>query len=209
MLQLLGAKFFHRGAQLGIAVAQFVERMLVMAVDFGLDGCGARHCGARSHRGGHRAERKTCDVPEGLEGGRPHPALDDHRVEEFPVPLFLFGHMRDFARHRVAVAHHRELAGIDARRAIFAGLVDADHRCGALASHAADVVFRRSKVKTIAAAPSEKIALKPASEMPSSVHWAVSQRISGAFMIASSDTGPADPAAQGVIPSQKPYSTPA
>src|SRR3546814_16873584 len=92
------------------------------------------------------------------------------------APFFLFGHMRDFARHRVAVAQHRELAGIDAGRAIFARLVDADHRRGApvcpgwRVGHAADVGRRRSKVKTSAAAPSEKRALKPASELPSSVH---------------------------------------
>src|SRR3546814_9720269 len=98
--------------------------------------------------------------------------------------------MRDLARHRVAVTHHRELAGIDARRAIFAGLVDADHRGGAVLAHADDVVRRRSKVKTSAAAASEKIALKPASEMPNSRHCATSQRMIGAAMISSSEIGP-------------------
>ena len=56
-----------------------------------------------------------------------HAAARDHRVEKFAMPLFLFGHVRDLARHRMAVAHHRELAGINARCAIFARLVDADH----------------------------------------------------------------------------------
>src|SRR3546814_2426003 len=58
------------------------------------------------------------------------------------------------------------------------------------ACHAADVLPRRSKVKTSAAAAKEKIALKPASEMPKSDHCTASQRISGAFMIESSVTGP-------------------
>src|SRR3546814_14508235 len=90
--------------------------------------------------------------------------------------------MRDLARHRVAVAHHRELAGIDSRRAIFARLIDADHRRGApvgpgwrIVGHAADVGRRRSKVKTSAAAASEMIALKPASEMPHRVHFGRSE----------------------------------
>src|SRR3546814_17869636 len=102
------------------------------------------------------------------------------------------------------------LARIDARRAKFARLIDADHRCGApiglgrSACHAADVRSRRSKVKTSAAAAKEKIALKPASEMPKSDHCTASQRISGAFMIESSVTGPPAPVAQVVTPSQKP-----
>src|SRR3546814_4235979 len=131
------------------------------------------------------------------------------------APFFLFGHMRDFARHRVAVAQHRELAGIDAGRAIFARLVDADHRRGApvcpgwRVGHAADVGRRRSKVKTSAAAPSEKRALKPASEMPSSVRCGTSQRISGAAMMLSSVTGPPCVVLHVVSPSPKPYSTPA
>src|SRR3546814_15782196 len=80
--------------------------------------------------------------------------------------------MRDFARHRVAVAHHRELARIDARRAIFPRLIDADHRCGApiglgrSACPAADVLPRRSKVTPSAAAAKEENAIKTPSERP-------------------------------------------
>src|SRR3546814_8515050 len=91
----------------------------------------------------------------------------------------------------------------------------ADHRRGApvcpgwRVGHAADVGRRRSKVKTSAAAPSEKRALKPASEMPSSVHCGTSQRISGAAMMLSSVTGPLCVVLHVVSPSQKPYSTPA
>src|SRR3546814_8093323 len=72
----------------------------------------------------------------------------------------------------------------------------ADHRCGAPITlfggfgHTADVRSRRSKVKTSAAAAKEKLALKPASEMPKSDHCTASQRMSGAFMIESSVTGP-------------------
>src|SRR3546814_13312142 len=77
------------------------------------------------------------------------------------------------------------------------------------ACHAADVLPRRSKVKTSAAAAKEKIALKPASEMPKSDHCTASQRISGAFMIESSVKGPPATVAPVVTTSPKPYSTPA
>src|SRR3546814_17549438 len=80
--------------------------MLIRAVDLGLDRGGAGHRGARSHRGGRRAEGEARDVPQGLERGRARAAFCDHRVEESAVPFFLFGHLRDFARQRVAVAHH-------------------------------------------------------------------------------------------------------
>src|SRR3546814_2454588 len=84
------------------------------------------------------------------------------------------------------------LAGIDARRAIFARLIDADHRLGhgfavaGLPAHSRGLRCRIS-TKMSAAPASEKSALKPASEMPNSVHCAVSQRTSGAFMIRSEE----------------------
>src|SRR3546814_5839993 len=109
------------------------------------------------------------------------PAPRDHRVEERLVAILLRRHARDRSRHRRAIAHHRELAGIDARRAIFARLIDADHRLGhgfavaGLPAHSRGLRCRIS-TKMSAAPASEKSALKPASEMPNSVHCAVSQR---------------------------------
>src|SRR3546814_13422539 len=80
------------------------------------------------------------------------------------------------------------LAGIDARRAIFARLIDADHRLGhgfavaGLPAHSRGLRCRIS-TKMRAAPASEKSALTPASEMPNRVHCAGSQRASGRYMI--------------------------
>src|SRR3546814_16965095 len=120
---LLGAEILAGGAEFGVAVAEFVQLMLIMAVDLGLDRGGAGHRGARSHRGGRRAEGEARDVPQGLERGRAHAAFCDHRVEESAVPFFLFGHMRDFASHRVAVAHPPERARTGPRPALFSPLI--------------------------------------------------------------------------------------
>ena len=43
------------------------------------------------------------------------------------MAALLFGHMRDFAPHRVAIAEHGKLAGIDPGGTIFTGLIDTDH----------------------------------------------------------------------------------
>ena len=83
----------------------------------------------RADQRGDRAERMAGDVPERLEHGRPHAALGHHRVEMVEVPLLLRRPSAAIMRARgMAVAEHRQLAGIDAGGAIFAGLVDAQHR---------------------------------------------------------------------------------
>src|SRR3546814_9523403 len=64
VLQLLGTEFGDRIAEFGIAVAQFVELLAVMAVDLGLDRGGAGHGGARADRGGRGAERAARAVPD-------------------------------------------------------------------------------------------------------------------------------------------------
>ena len=64
-------------------------------------------------------------VPDRLEQGRADAPLRDHRVETAAVLAFLRGHRGDAARGGNMAAHHGELAGIDARRAIFTRLVDA------------------------------------------------------------------------------------
>ena len=44
------------------------------------------------------------------------------------MPLFLARHAGDDPAIGMTIAHHRQLAGIDARRAELAGLIDAQHR---------------------------------------------------------------------------------
>src|SRR3546814_12629695 len=84
---------------------------------------------------------------------------------------------------------------MSAHRAIFARQIDADHRLGhgfavaGLPAHSRGLRCRIS-TKMSAAPASEKSALKPASEMPNSVHCAVSQRTSGAFMICANTSSP-------------------
>src|SRR3546814_15752758 len=43
MFELLGAEILDRGAEFGVAVAEFLQLMLIMTVDLGLDRGGARH----------------------------------------------------------------------------------------------------------------------------------------------------------------------
>src|SRR6478735_8582419 len=97
----------------------------------------------------------------------------------------LVGHARDRARRLGAIAHYRELAGIDSRCAKLAGLVDADHGRGGFAPVAGPPAFHtRSRLpasaKMMTAAPNEMIALNPASEIPANLHCATSQRMIGA-----------------------------
>ncbi len=73
------------------------------------------------------AERVAGDRPDRLQHGRAHPARGEHLVEMAQMALFLLGHARDQPGRGMAVAEHRELAGVDPGRAIFAGLVDAQH----------------------------------------------------------------------------------
>src|SRR5687768_8357854 len=99
--------------------------------------------------------------------------------------LFLLRHAGDNSPGRAVLAEHRQLAGVDAGRAIFAGLVDAQHGVGvgpAIAGLPAahPRPFARSSV-IAAAEPSERIAFQPAMEMPSSDHCTWSQRTSGTF----------------------------
>ena len=45
------------------------------------------------------------------------------------MALLLLRHVVDCAAAWGIVAHHRQLALVDLRRAIFSGLVNPDHRC--------------------------------------------------------------------------------
>src|SRR5690606_4508627 len=137
---------------------------------------------------------------------RAHTATCDHGVEFGFVSDFLLSHGTDLGRMRGAIAHHGQLPGVDAGGAVFARLVDADHR--RTVGH--DRLLLAISATMATAAIVEMMKLKPASEMPAKVHGATSQRTSGAFMIASSGSPPASTVlAHAVMPSHQPYSTPA
>src|ERR1044072_5907610 len=133
------------------------------------------------------------------------------------LPL-LGGHAGDQGGALVAAAEHGELARINPGRAIFPGLVDAQHRrhvrariAGAPAAHAARGFLRLSHRMTNAEA-SERIAFHPAIEIPSHDHWTSSQRTHGATMIdfsMSSTEAPLAVEVQVVRPSNQPGLTPA
>src|SRR3546814_856858 len=100
--------------------------------------------------------------------------------------------MGDCLRVRGAIAHHRQLPAIDAGSAVFTSLIDPDHRVnfteGRGAAHAGDLCVNSLKM---ASAPSDEMRkFQPASEMPSRLHGALSQRVSGADMIASRASPP-------------------
>src|SRR3546814_18082861 len=89
--------------------------------------------------------------------------------------------MGECLRGRGAIAPHRQLPAIDAGSAVFTSLVDPDHRVnfteGRGAAHAGDLCVSSLKM---ASAPSDEMRkFQPASEMPSRLHGALSQRASG------------------------------
>ena len=73
-------------------------------------------------------ERVAGDRPERLQYRRPHAARGEKRVEMAEMLLLLRRHAGDQRGRLVAIPEHGELARVNTRRAIFAGLVDADHR---------------------------------------------------------------------------------
>src|SRR5690242_14032578 len=104
------------------------------------------------------------------------------------MPLLLRRHAGDQLGFGAVGAEHRKLAGVDARRAIFARLVDADHRrtvgpavAGPPRAHARCRL--RLSMTMSAAPPSDRIAFQPAIEMPRKRNWTSSHRISGACVI--------------------------
>ena len=72
MLELLGAEFGDVGGKLGIAVAELVELLAIMAVDLGLDRVGAGHRGLFGHQRGRgaRARSRRRSRPAGAAVGR-------------------------------------------------------------------------------------------------------------------------------------------
>jgi hypothetical protein len=113
--------------QIRFAVAQFLQLLGIVAVDLGLDRGGAGHGRLGAKQRGGRAQGEAGNRPHRMQRGGAHAMLRDHRVERGAVILFLPGHFHDLGRIRAAIAHHRQLPGIDARGAEFAGLVHPDH----------------------------------------------------------------------------------
>ena len=158
-----------------------------MAVDFGLDRVGAGQSGLFGHERGDCAQRESGDVPKRLERGRAHPPLGHQGIEARQMAVFLRGHARDQLGFRAVAAEHGELAGIDARRAIFARLVDAEHRRAVgPASPGRQRLIGATPERQEgdrAAPPSDRIAFHPAMEMPRNDHCTSSQRTSGVATI--------------------------
>src|SRR6478752_8190199 len=104
------------------------------------------------------------------------------------MALFLRSHARNQLGFGAIAAEHGKLPRVNAGRAIFSGLVDAEHRgavgqpvTGAPAAHARRPRNVRSRISK--APPSESIAFQPASVMPRKRNCTSSQRTSGACVI--------------------------
>ena len=65
-------------------------------------------------------------MPEWQQRGWPDLAVGEHGVERVQMHLLLLLHMAEHVG-LTAASQDRELAGVDACRAIFAGMVDPDH----------------------------------------------------------------------------------
>ena len=147
-----------------------------MRVDRLLDRDGAGHRRAFAHRRGRRAKREPDHVPERQHRGGPHPAPHHQLREPIQMLLLLRLHLAQRVR-AVGTPQHRELAGIDARGAVFAGMVHADHAlapsrrgsgrradCGSRGGHAGLLSLRQRKMASTTANASAKIRFIAASE---------------------------------------------
>src|SRR6185437_2013551 len=126
MRELIGAKLLERGFELGLVIAERLRLAAVMLVDYFLDRDRAGHRRALAEERRRGAQGVARDMPQRRQHRRPHATLDDEPVEGIEMALLLLGHAAD-DRCRGGAAEHRELAVIDALRAIFAGVIDADH----------------------------------------------------------------------------------
>jgi hypothetical protein len=231
MRQFVGAELLDRLGERRVGVAEAFGLGAVMLVDDLLDRDGAGHRGARPQERGCGAQGVAGDMPQRLQQGRAHMARAHQFVEGGEVALFLPGHPADFVA-RPAAPDHRQLAVIDPHRAVFAGVVDPDHRFDvglrhrvagqigrALGNHAVAVACdtgRRVRAKTTAhtpAMPSEARRFQPASDTPNKDHCTRSHS-TGAVpiiwrFISSSVTAPPPPlAVQALGPANHFCSTP-
>ncbi len=184
MRELVGARRFDRLDEFRVLAAELLGLASVVAVDnfFDRDGAGHRRPLAEQRR--RRSKRKAGDVPERRQRSRPHVALGEETVELAEMALLLLRHLVDRARS-AAAADDRELPGIDACRAVLAGLIDADHSRRVVHRHpvAGQVGWTfdghaatREKLRRRAAKPqnaaiaSDARRFQPASEIPNSDH---------------------------------------
>src|SRR5436190_498469 len=194
MLAFVGLETRDARRKLRVAVAECGELFRIMGVDLVLDRGGASHGRLRAHERGGGAQRMAGDRPEWLQDGRADAARREQVVKMLQMLLFLRGHAADLAGERMVLAEHGELAGIDAGRAIFPGLVDAQHRGGVgprvtgapggrrrahMAAGVAAFGFLKLNHRITNAEDREMIAFHPAIEMPNNDHCTSSQRTIG------------------------------
>ena len=124
--RLVGAEREDLVLERRVGVAEPLGLAAVVLVDDLLDrdGAGHRRLFAEQRRRG--AQRVTGDMPQRMQQGRPHPPRPHQFVEGGEMANFLLGHMADLVA-RPPMPHNRELAVIDAGRAVFAGMVDPHH----------------------------------------------------------------------------------
>src|SRR6185437_5315813 len=187
MGDLVGAKLRNRPLHFEIAV-ELLHLFGIMLVDHFFHRGGTRHRRFLAHESSGRAQRKSRHAPYRLQRGGPHAPFVYELVERLEMFLFLFRHVRDCLGRTARFgsrAHHRKLTFIDAHRAIFARMIDADHRVGvtfdlrtgrrrAGPSCCAHPLCLTNAIAPSNAAPSEITALYPAIEIPRSRQAAMS-----------------------------------
>ena len=133
MLDLFQTEFLDRIAQRFFFLAHLFETVylrFIMRVDYLLDSGGAGMRRLFAEQRGCRTEREAGHMPDGRQRRRPYMAFVYDFVEACEMHLLIFRHagerIDDFAFVR-QIAKDGALAFIDADRAIFTGMVDADH----------------------------------------------------------------------------------
>ena len=151
-------------------------------------------------------------MPQRLQHRRTHPARPRQLLELGQMALFLLGHAADFVA-RATGAGDGELAVIDSHGAVFAGMIDADHRLdlrfgrriagqvrrtiGVIAASPDSIIQRpgvpvrsgatgrayQNAPAQITAITNEANRFKPASDTPKSDHCGWSQRTTCALKI--------------------------
>ena len=167
----------------------------VMLVDDLLDRDGAGHRRLLAEQRRRRAEREAGDVPERRQQRSAARGARRAGASKAARWRFSCSAMRADRARRAAAPEHRELALIDARRAVFAGMVDADHRArpssrrrrvaGQAMGGARRCVMRAHRRRRCRAqgadadsrrSASEASRFQPASDTPNNDHAAASQR---------------------------------
>ena len=127
MYQFLRLKLGDVGRQFRVIVAKLGQLLRIMAVDFRLDGIGAGHCSPLAYQRCCGTKRESRNTPQGLQRGRADPSVGHQPVETFEMASFLCRHAGNLVSCGGAPAKDCQLPGIDSRRAIFTGLIDAQH----------------------------------------------------------------------------------